>query len=114
MTPARIAGKSEVACSARVAISSRLRPRTRTPSASSQLARHLDQRQAAPLAGRLGEREAAGVVAVQERRLDRGPPGLGGVEAAGADMRPGLRLGIARRGRVDQRGAGGVEADPAG
>ena len=75
---------------------------------------HLDQRQAAPLAGRLGEREAAGVVAVQQRRLDRGAPGLAGVEPAGADMRPGLRLGVARRGRVDQRRAGGIDAGAAG
>ena len=74
-------------------------------------ARHLDQRQAAPLAGRLAEREAAGVVAMQQRRLDRGPPGLAGVEPAGADMRPGLLLArraprprrSARRGRHRRR-----------
>ena len=40
-------------------------------------ARHLDQRQAAPLAGGLAEREAAGVVAVQQRCLHRRAPGLG-------------------------------------
>ena len=77
-------------------------------------ARHLDQRQAAPLARGLGQREAAGVVAMQQRRLDRRAPGLAGVEPAGADMRPGLRLGVARRGRVDQRGAGGVDRRAAG
>jgi hypothetical protein len=34
---------------------------------------------------------------MQQRRLDRGPAGLGGVEAAGADVRPGVRLGDGRK-----------------
>ena len=85
-----MAGKSEVVCSARVAISSRESPRTRTPSAFEERAGHLDQAVAAPVAGGLADRVAMRIEAVQQRRLHRAAPDLPLVEAAGADVRPGL------------------------
>ena len=60
------------------------------PFSLEEAARHLDQTEAAPVAGGVGEREAAGVEAVQQCRLDRRAPGLHLVEPAGADVRPGL------------------------
>ena len=79
-----------------------------------QRARHLDQAEAAPLAGRLAQFMAAGIVAVQQRVLDRDASGLDLVQRAGPDvMRPGLDRAVTLGRLVDQRAPGLVEADAA-
>ena len=106
-----MAGKSEVVCSARVAISSRESPRTRTPSAFEERAGHLDQGIAAPVAGGLADRVAMRIEAVQQCRLHGAAPDLPLVEAAGADVRPGLDLPVALGRLVDQHRPCFVEGD---
>ena len=79
-----------------------------------QRARHLDQAEAAPVAGGLTQGMAAGIEAVQQRTLDRGPTRGHLVLATSPDVvRPRLDAPILLGCLLDQRAPGLVEADAA-
>ena len=56
--------------------------------------RHLDETEAPPFPGGIGQLEAAGLEAMQKCGFNRRTPGFHLILAAHADMRPGFDCGI--------------------
>ena len=96
-----------------MAISSRPRPFTLHTFRLEETPRHLDETEAPPFPGGVGQLEAAGLEAMQKCGFNRRAPGFHLILPAHADMGPGLDCGITCRCRINQGGTRLADHDAA-